>query len=179
MTIRYVLLAGNFGPQSVCHVVAQLFAVGCGFETRPGLQLKNSLKPLVNPAVNRRLNYRRMTACTWVWIAISIRQFDRRHNKTTFHICVQGSTWIFTFIPQYSDWLFKQSDWARKRRLINNVPFLPPVSGSLQVIRMLFTLFDIPVVTSKQVWPQFFIMPLYSMRLTFATSFFSWVCGSR
>ena len=42
MTIPYVLLVKNFGPQSVCHAVAQLFAVGRGFETRPGLQVKNS-----------------------------------------------------------------------------------------------------------------------------------------
>ena len=52
MTIPYVLLAKNFGPQSVYHAVAQLFAVGRGFETRPGLQLKNFWKTLVNATIN-------------------------------------------------------------------------------------------------------------------------------
>ena len=84
MKIPYVLLAKTFGPQSVCHAVAQLFAVGRGFETRPGLQLKNSSKTLVNPAVNRRLNNRRMTACTLRMNGIWITQFDRCHIKLAF-----------------------------------------------------------------------------------------------
>ena len=153
MTIPYVLLAKNFGPHSVCHANVQLFAVGRGFETRPGLQLKNSLKSIVNPAVNRCLIYRRMTACTWVWIGIWITQFDRHHMKLAFISAYSAQTESSLLFPSiqttYSSNQTGHGSAGWSIPFLFSARFRLPSGDVIHCILMLLTLFDLPVVTSK------------------------------